>query len=81
LENRIQNGFQAVIQSNIFSYDEDRIGTWIDGKPLYRKMFDFGTYNGGGGIGGYTNDLWHYDGAYKETFGGNGSASVQFIAV
>lgn len=51
LENRIQNGFQAVIKSgganivefNIFSYDEARIGTWIDGKPLYRKMFDLGA--------------------------------------
>lgn len=39
------------------------------------------TYNGGGGIGGYTNDLWWYVEAYRETFGGNGSASIQFIAV
>ena len=25
--------------SNIYSEDEIVIGTWIDGKPLYRKMF------------------------------------------
>lgn len=30
-------------QNNIYSYDEVRIGTWIDGKPLYRKMFDLGA--------------------------------------
>lgn len=29
--------------SNEFSLEEKRIGTWIDGKPLYRKMIDFGT--------------------------------------
>lgn len=31
---------------NIFSFDEVRIGTWIDEKPLYRKMIDFGELPG-----------------------------------
>lgn len=26
-----------------YSYEERCVGTWIDGKPLYRKMIDFGT--------------------------------------
>ena len=26
----------------IFSLEEQRIGTWIDGKPLYQKTIDFG---------------------------------------
>lgn len=29
---------QTSAQNNIFSYEETRIGTWVDGKPLYRKM-------------------------------------------
>lgn len=30
-------------KANEFSFDEVRIGTWVDGKPLYRKMVDFGV--------------------------------------
>ena len=26
-----------------YSTEEKVVGTWIDGKPLYRRMFDFGT--------------------------------------
>lgn len=26
-----------------YSFEETCIGTWVDGKPLYRKMIDFGT--------------------------------------
>lgn len=26
---------------NVYSTEETRIGTWIDGKPLYRKTFPF----------------------------------------
>lgn len=29
--------------NTVYSYDETLIGTWIDGKPLYRKMINFGT--------------------------------------
>lgn len=28
---------------NIYSTDEQKIGTWINGKPLYQKTFDFGA--------------------------------------
>lgn len=28
--------------ASAFSFDEVKIGTWVDGKPLYRKMIDFG---------------------------------------
>ena len=28
---------------NTYSTTEQRIGTWIDGKPLYRKVINFGT--------------------------------------
>ncbi len=30
-------------EAQIFSFEERCIGTWVDGKPLYRKMIDFGT--------------------------------------
>ena len=36
-----KNGVE--IATNIYSTDEVVVGTWIDGKPLYRRMFDFGT--------------------------------------
>lgn len=29
--------------SNIYSTEERRVGTWIDGKPLYRKVVDLGS--------------------------------------
>ena len=37
---------------NTYSTDEVRIGTWIDGKPLYRKVFTFIVPAG-------TSDVWH----------------------
>ena len=37
-ENTINN-----IQGN-YSTEEVKIGTWIDGKPLYRKVFELGTF-------------------------------------
>lgn len=30
-------------EQGTFSFEEKRIGTWIDGKPLYRKMVAFGA--------------------------------------
>ena len=30
--------------NNIYSTDEIVVGTWIDGKPLYRKVVDLGTF-------------------------------------
>lgn len=32
----------SVGASNIYSTSEIRIGTWIDGKPLYRKVVNYG---------------------------------------
>jgi hypothetical protein len=31
--------------SNIYSTEETLIGTWIDGKPLYRKVVNYGNLN------------------------------------
>lgn len=28
-----------------YTYTEQTIGTWVDGKPLYRKTFDLGTFD------------------------------------
>lgn len=36
---------------NIYSTSETKIGTWIDGKPLYRKVIDYNIPSGG--IGDY----------------------------
>lgn len=36
-------GDTGPLGTNPFSYDEKEIGTWLDGKPLYRKMFEFGV--------------------------------------
>lgn len=33
----------AVANKNVYSTDEVRIGTWVDGKPLYRKVIEFTT--------------------------------------
>lgn len=40
----IPEGYEEVENpENTYSLEEKIIGTWIDGKPLYRRMFDFGT--------------------------------------
>jgi hypothetical protein len=36
-------GWQEVDDPNVYSTTETRIGTWIDGKPLYRKVINAGT--------------------------------------
>lgn len=36
-------GDPGPLGTNPFSYEEKEIGTWLDGKPLYRKMIDCGT--------------------------------------
>lgn len=43
--------------SDIYSTEETRIGTWIDGKPLYRKVIEF-TFPSSGG--------WHNGPSYGE---------------
>ena len=37
----------AVANKNVYSTSETRIGTWIDGKPLYRKTLSFPNGNSG----------------------------------
>lgn len=39
------NNNELFISDNYFS-DEVIVGTWIDGKPLYRKVIDTKCYNG-----------------------------------
>ena len=39
----LENENKQLKDANEFSFEERRIGTWIDGKPLYRKMVDFGA--------------------------------------
>lgn len=36
-------GWQEVDDPNVYSTSEIRIGTWINGKPIYRKVINFGT--------------------------------------
>jgi len=39
----VPQGYEKVADSlNVFSTTEQRVGTWIDGKPLYQKTIDFG---------------------------------------
>lgn len=33
---------EYVDKANTYSVDEKIVGTWIDGKPIYRKVIDFG---------------------------------------
>lgn len=33
---------ESLNKSNTYSTEEQRIGTWIDGKTLYRKVIEFG---------------------------------------
>ena len=33
-------------ENQIYSYDETPIGTWIDGKPIYRKSFNYTATTG-----------------------------------
>ena len=33
------------LQSNVYSTEEIRVGTWIDGKPIYRKSFTFTSFS------------------------------------
>ena len=39
----VPTGWTEVADPNTYSTDEVRIGTWIDGKPLYRKVVETTT--------------------------------------
>lgn len=50
IDNHI-NGYRDTNAINNYTLDEQRIGTWVDGKPIYRKVYsgttpanDTGTY-------------------------------------
>lgn len=34
---------EKIAKSSTYSTDEQAVGTWIDGKPIYRKVIDFGA--------------------------------------
>ena len=65
----------STIGLSIFSSAETAIGTWIDGKPLYRKVFDTGTLPNNNtktvshGISNLKNTI-HVYGAAKNTSNG-----------
>lgn len=44
----VQDAVDEISLRNAFSFDEVRIGTWLDGKPLYRRMVDFGAFPNNG---------------------------------
>lgn len=37
--NHIEDGIKALYEKTIYSTTEQVVGTWIDGKPIYRKVF------------------------------------------
>ena len=59
--NQLQTNIENAIQtSEIYSTEEQVIGTWIDGKPLYRKVVQFT-------IGAINTDNQHSLGIAAET--------------
>ncbi len=41
--NKIEDGIYQANKINNYSTNEQVIGTWVDGKPLYRKVLSTGT--------------------------------------
>lgn len=39
--NEVPEGYEQVEDSNTYSTTEQKIGTWINGKPIYRKVYSF----------------------------------------
>lgn len=39
----LNHNFNELNKANTYSTDEQVIGIWIDGKPIYRKVIDIGT--------------------------------------
>lgn len=40
VQEAIDNKLTNYTPQEVYSTEETRIGTWIDGKPLYRKVYD-----------------------------------------
>lgn len=38
----VPDGYEKVADANVYSMEETVIGTWVDGKPIYRKVFSVG---------------------------------------
>ena len=51
MQDNIEEAINEVDDKLNYSTTEKRIGTWIDGKPLYRKVVDFGTLPSNGSKG------------------------------
>lgn len=56
----------AVANKNVYSTSETRVGTWIDGKPLYRKVIS-------GTTTGETNNILNIITGYDEVIKYNGT--------
>ena len=46
-DNDVYEKFYDETNKEVYSTSEQRIGTWIDGKPLYRKTFEYGELQTG----------------------------------
>lgn len=44
--NKIENGIEACSKATVYSTTEQVVGTWIDGKPIYRKALAFSKGSG-----------------------------------
>ena len=56
--------FQCISELNgksIYSTDEAVIGRWIDGRNLYRKVFNIGQLNGTGGTTSKPHGIANFD--------------------
>lgn len=44
--NKLYVGDNEIGQGDVYSTEETVIGTWIDGRPIYRKTYDTGALTG-----------------------------------
>ena len=51
----VPDGWEVVDDPNTYSTNETRIGTWIDGKPIYRKVVDFTISSTWQDVGTFSN--------------------------
>lgn len=42
-KSNLVGAINEVYQNNVYSTDETVVGKWIDGKPIYRKVFEIGS--------------------------------------
>jgi hypothetical protein len=46
-DNKCKKNIDAIVNNSSYSEEEQVIGTWIDDKPVYRKVFNFTSPKGG----------------------------------